>query len=215
MDPEPKPKKGFIQILEGENAGTEIEIVYYPAEYSQEKSNSFAEVAIPGLESPYLQFVKGNSSTVTLEIFYDTYQKGVDVRKLTNQLTDLMNIDPDLHAPRPLCFLWGMPSREPFYCVLERVTKRFTMFDSDGTPVRARLNITLKEWKTGLNTRERSLQSTDKTKIYTVMEGDSLWAIANSEYGTPFKWREIADKNKISNPKSLLPGMELVIPPLE
>lgn len=216
-----KPKKGFIQVLDGEQKGIEIEILYSPTEYSMEKSNTFTEVAIPGLESPYIQYVKGNSGSITLDVFYDTYEKGdtyeagIDVRKFTDQLSNLMNIDPKLHAPPPLRFIWGMPSAEPFDCVLERVSKRFTMFRSDGIPVRARLSITLKEYKVGLSSRERNLSSPDKTKVFITKQGDSLWLIAHREYGTPFMWRAIADKNNLYNPRFLEPGTELIIPPLE
>jgi len=138
------PQKGFFEILGGSKKNTRIEVLYFPSEYSLEKSNTFSEVAIPGLESPYLQFVKGNAGSITLELFYDSYEKGIDVRELTGKITDLINIDPTIHAPPPLQFIWGLNSKEPFNCVLERVTKRFTMFNSDGKPVRARLNITLK-----------------------------------------------------------------------
>lgn len=210
-----KPKKGFIQVLAGQMKNTEIEILYFPPEYSVEKTNNFTETAIPGLESPYLQYVRGNAGTITLEAFYDTYEEGTDVRKYTDQLSNLMNIDPELHAPPPLLFIWGMPSSEPFQCVLERVTKRFTLFLSSGIPARARLNITLKEFKTQLNTRERSLQSPDKTKLYLTKEGDSLWALAHREYGDPALWRLIADKNGVDDPRFLEPGTELLIPPVE
>ncbi|NJD51981.1 MAG: LysM peptidoglycan-binding domain-containing protein [Candidatus Methanoperedens sp.] len=210
-----EPKKGFIKILDGNKKGKQIEILYFPPEYSLERSNTFSEIAIPGLESPYLQFVKGNAGTITIEVFYDTYEKGTDVREITSQLTDLLNIDPTIHAPPPLQFIWGLDPKEPFNCVLERVTKKFTMFNSDGVPVRARLNITLKEFKMQLNSRERELQSPDKTKVYIAKQGDSLWAIAYREYGDPDMWRPIAEKNNIYNPRSLKPGTELAIPPLE
>lgn len=95
------------------------------------------------------------------------------------------------------------------------MTKKFTMFNSDGVPVRARLNITLKEFKMQLNSRERELQSPDKTKVYIAKQGDSLWAIAYREYGDPDMWRPIAQKNNIYDPRFLKPGTELVIPPLE
>lgn len=209
------PQKGFFEILGGTKKNTKIEVLYFPTEYSIEKSNTFSEVAIPGLESPYLQFVKGNAGSITLELFYDTYEKRIDVRELTSKVTDLINIDPTIHAPPPLKFIWGLDSREPFNCVLERVTKRFTMFNSDGKPVRARLNITLKEFKMELNSRERELQSPDKTKVYLAKNGDSLWAIAHREYGDPDMWRPIAEKNNIYNPRFLKPGTELIIPPLE
>lgn len=223
-----KPKKGFIEVYRRKNELPEqIEILYFPTEYSIEKSNSFSEISVPGLESPYLQYVKGNASTITLEVFYDTYEKydekghNIDVRKYTNQLSNLMDIDPDLHAPPYLRFIWGMPSKkepsskEPFYCVLERVTTRFTMFNSDGIPVRARLNITLKEIKLELNVREKSLQSADRTKSYIVKQGDILWCIAAREYGNPCLWRHIADANNICDPKRLKSGTKLVILPLE
>lgn len=214
-------KKGFIKICEGKDIGQEIEILYFPTEYSIEKTNSFSEIAIPGLEAPYLQYVRGNASTISLEVFYDTYEeydgnkKSVDVRKYTNQLSNLMNIDPTIHAPPRLLFIWGISSEEPFNCILEKVTKKFTMFNSDGIPVRARLNITLKERKVELNDRERKLQSADRTKLYVVKQGDSLWSIAFREYGDPGLWRSIADKNNIYDPKKLKSGTELVIPPLE
>ncbi|CAG0986431.1 hypothetical protein METP2_02303 [Methanosarcinales archaeon] len=209
------PKIGFIKILDGNKKDKQIEILYFPPEYSMERSNTFSEIAIPGLESPYLQFVKGNAGSITIEVFYDTYEKGTDVREITSQLTDLLNIDPTIHAPPPLQFIWGLDSKEPFNCVLERVTKKFTMFNSDGVPVRARLNITLKEFKMQLNSRERELQSPDKTKVYIAKQGDSLWAIAYREYGDADMWRPIAEKNNIYDPRSLKPGTELVIPPLE
>jgi nucleoid-associated protein YgaU len=210
-----KPKKGFIEILNGKQIGKSIDILYFPTEYSMEKGNTFTEIAVPGLESPYLQYVRGNAGSITLEVFYDTYEKGGDVRFYTDQLTDLMNIDPEIHAPPQLMFIWGIPSAEPFICVMERATKRFTMFDSSGIPVRAKINVTLKEFKMELNSRERSLQSPDKTKIYITKQGDSLWAIAYKEYGDPFIWRPIAEKNNINNPRHLKPGTELIIPPVE
>ncbi len=45
---EPKWKTGFIRILKGEGADKEgkgIQILYFPPEYSYEKSNSFSEIS--------------------------------------------------------------------------------------------------------------------------------------------------------------------------
>ncbi|MDQ1255029.1 MAG: hypothetical protein QG646_4308 [Euryarchaeota archaeon] len=202
-------------MLEGQKKGTEIQILYYPTEYSMEKSNTFSEINVLGLETPFIQYSKGNSGSVSMEVFYDTYEEGEDVRDYSSQLSDLLKIDTDLHAPPPLSFIWGMPSAEPFTCVLEKVSTKYTMFLSDGIPVRARLNITLKEFKTALNTREQAKQSPDKTKTYVTKRGDSLWLIASEKYGDPSMWRPIADKNKIKNPRFIKPGIELLIPPLE
>lgn len=54
----------------------------------------------------------------------------------------------------------------------------------------------------------------DQPDQYTVMQGDSLWNIAQSVYGDGSKWRDIYNANGdvISNPNALTPGMLLSIP---
>lgn len=48
---------------------------------------------------------------------------------------------------------------------------------------------------------------------YTVVRGDTLWAIAGRFYGDPLQWRRIADANGITVPKLLQVGKVLTIPP--
>ncbi len=203
-----------------------VPCLFNPKELSVEKSNQFAEVNIPGLPSPVFQFVRGNARSVTMDLFFDTYELGTDVRIFTDRITGwdagsmfsklpdaakgLMDIDSDLHAP-PIClFIWGAFI---FQCIIERVSKRFTMFVPEGFPVRATLSVTLKEYReVDVQVKEISLQSSDLTNRWTVRQGDSLWSIAAREYGSPEDWRLIAEKNGIDNPRMLTPGRELVIP---
>ncbi len=54
-------------------------------------------------------------------------------------------------------------------------------------------------------------------KRYTVVSGDSLWAIAAREYGSGSKWPTIYDANRAEidqggGPSDIHPGLELVIP---
>lgn len=58
----------------------EFEVLFNPNRYSLEKSNQIAEVGIPGLGSPILQFVRGNARTLSMELFFDTYEQQQDVR---------------------------------------------------------------------------------------------------------------------------------------
>ncbi len=206
-----------------------VPFLFNPDGFTVERTNQFTEVNIPGLPSSTFQFVKGGARTLTMDLFFDTYEEKIDVRIFTDRITGwdsgsmfsklpdiakgLMDIDSDLHAPPVCLFIWGAYI---FPCIIERVTKRFTMFLSVGIPVRATLNVTLKEYiEVATQLKETSLQSADRTKTWTVKEGDSLWFIAAKEYGNPALWRPIAETNKIANPRVLKPGMELVIPPLE
>lgn len=205
-------------FLKRKDNGAEVHFLFNPKEFSVEKSNQFAEVNIPGLSSPLLQFVRGNAKTISMDLFFDTYEKKEDVRNYTDQITGweagekkgLMDIDSELHAP-PICiFKWGKFS---FQCIIERVTKKFTMFLPKGIPVRATLTVTLKEYtEVDIQIRRIDTHSADLTKRWIVIQGDSLWSIAAKEYGDPKEWRLIAKKNKIDNPRILHPGQELEIP---
>ncbi len=205
-----------------DNPDAKVPFLFNPSEFTLEKTNQFAEVAIPGLPSSTFQFVKGASRTLTMNLLFDTYETKQDVRDFTDMITGwdsggakakgLMDIDSDLHAPPVCLFIWGALI---FPCIIERATKRFTMFLPDGIPVRATVTVSLKEYKEfEQQLKEVARQSTDKTKTWIVKQGDSLWSIAAKEYGDAESWRAIASANNIENPRTLEPGANLVIPPL-
>jgi nucleoid-associated protein YgaU len=185
--------------------GSEIKVLFNPTEYRLSKSNQFAEVAIPGLEAPPIQFVRGAARALSMQLFFDTYEQGGDVRDYTDQVIELLAIDPDLHAPPVCLFSWGDLI---FVGVLERAEQRFSLFFSDGTPARATVDVTFKEYFDHPGER----QSADYAKVYVVHRGDTLSAIAGRKYGDPALWRPIAEENEMDDPLSLRPGQVLVIP---
>jgi nucleoid-associated protein YgaU len=189
--------------------GQPIQVLFNPTEYRIGKSNQFAEVAIPGLESPPIQFVRGNVRTLSMQLFFDTYEQGQDVRDYVRQIVDLLEIDPELHAP-PIClFSWGDLN---FVGVLERADQSFKLFLSDGTPVRATVDVAFKEYFAG---QPGDRHSADVTKRYVVRRGDTLSGIAGRKYGDPGLWRPIARENGLDDPLALQPGQILVIPAVE
>jgi nucleoid-associated protein YgaU len=50
---------------------------------------------------------------------------------------------------------------------------------------------------------------------YTVSEGESLWAIAEAQYGSGYNWVDIAQANDIADPDGIEVGQELSIPDVE
>jgi hypothetical protein len=203
-----------IEALAGKHRGQPAKVLFNPAEYSLEKGNQFASTPLPGLSNPVLSFVSGNADTLTMELFFDTYtdRGGSDVREETEKLARLLDIDPELHAPPPVRFVWG-PLR--FQAVIERLTQRFTMFREDGVPVRATLNVGFKEYKTiAEQLGQEPNQSSDWTKRRILTEQDRLSLIAAVEYGDPSVWRVIAEANDIDNPRLPGAGREIRLPPL-
>ena len=205
----------FVEALEGSFKGQKAEVLFNPAEYSLEKGNQFASTPLPGLSNPILSFVNGDADVLTMELFFDTYTRmgASDVRNETKKISRLLDIDPELHAPPPVRFVWGPLG---FRAVIERLAQRFTMFREDGVPVRAILNVTFKEYKTvAEQLNEKPNQSSDWSKRRVITERDRLSLIAAIEYGDPAVWRVIADANDIANPRVLQPGQEIRLPPLK
>lgn len=199
--------------------GQNIPVLFNPEEYSVNRDNNFAQMAIPGLRAPLLQFVSGNMQTLEMELLIDSYeahgsanQAGSDVRNLTRQITDLMNIDATTHAPPVLLFTWGSLS---FTCVLARASQRFIMFRPDGVPVRARLQVTFNEFTNAeLEAKETKRETADYSHLHIVHEGETLSSIAAAVYENPLLWRPIAIHNQIDDPRSLAVGQQLLVPQL-
>ena len=201
-----------------------ITVQFNPAEYTLAKGAQIAEVAIPGIDSPILQFIRGQNEKLSLELFFDTTQFGMgespvrDVRDLTTPVYQLVKIQSNTHAPPRIRFIWGKGIS--FRAIVESVQQKFTLFNPSGIPLRASLSVTFREYKTlEEQLKELNLQSSDHTKRRVVQRGDTLNHIAYEEYGDPGQWRKIAEEPAnaavLANPRFLVPGSELVIPALD
>src|SRR4051794_32656264 len=103
--------QAVVDILEP-GVNERFAVQFNPTEYTLEKGAQIAEIAIPGLDSPILQFVRGQNRRLTLDLFFDTTQTGldedaVDVRVFTDDFTRLVLQRAKTHAPPRLRFSWG------------------------------------------------------------------------------------------------------------
>jgi Contractile injection system tube protein/LysM domain len=214
--------------------GSPIACQFNPTEYTLNKGAQTAEIPIPGLDSPLLQFVRGQAETLSADLFFDTTDDAgatsvLPVTEHTDRVYELVKIDPSTHAP-PVCrFSWGnqgfpgillddhlsQQRRTSFTCIVDSVRQRFTLFNPDGIPLRATLSVTLREYKTlSGQISDLHLESTDLTHAHVVAEGETLSRIAAAVYGDPRRWRFIADANAIVDPLALEPGSILAVPPV-
>jgi len=200
-----------------------IPVQFNPSEYTLAKGAQIAEIAIPGIDSPILQFVRGQNEKLTLELFFDTTEFGmgefpvVDVRLLTEPVYQLVKIQGKTHAPPRVRFVWGLGLS--FRAIVESIQQKFTVFNPLGIPLRATLTVTFREYKTlEEQLSELNLQSSDHSKQRLVQTGDTLSRIAFDEYGDSSKWRFIAEAKAnadvASNPRRLRPGTLLLVPAL-
>jgi hypothetical protein len=189
-----------------------IPLRFNPAEYKLTKANTFAEIAIPGLGSPPIQFVRGGAETLALQFLLDTSDTLEDVRvRYVNKLRGLLDIQAKLHAPPIVAFVWD---RQIFRGVLESFDVTYTLFTPRGVPIRAQAQTTLKEYRpVDVQVKETPKTSTTSEKTY-LTRGQGIAQVAADVYRDPTLWRVIARANGIRDPRRLEPGRVLTIPAL-
>jgi hypothetical protein len=196
--------------------GNPIVALFNPNAISIQKTANWKLVPAAERDVPGSQFTFGEPATLTMDLLFDTYEAASDVRKHTERVVALTTVEQhgDFHRP-PVCQLsWGAFGVF-FQGVLQSLSQRYTLFLPDGTPVRATLGCSFREWRSDDEEAKRqNKQSIDVAKMRTVRRGDTLQGIASEEYQDPTLWRPIADANRITNPRLLAPGQTLAIPAL-
>ncbi len=207
-------------IINLDGGGSPIKCMFNPKEYSFSKRNQWAPGKTKGHNMPQLEFGSGQSATLQMQLFFDTYAAGKDVRKeYTDAIWQLMMVDPSkkdpkTHKSRPpmVRFQWG--SAWTFDAVITSINQKFTLFMYDGTPVRATLDVSFQQIKdeTLLPKQNPTSGGVGGERVWTVNEGDTLAWIAYKEYGDATQWRRIADANHLTRVRRLEPGTVLEIP---
>lgn len=197
-----------------------IHVKFNPKELTFSKSNTWKQAMNAKTNTPDCDFSGGGPATLKVQLFFDTYADGKDVRKeYTDKIYQLTHVDPTLTdkknkkgRPPSVRFQWGAIG---FDGVITSLGQRFTLFLPDnGTPVRAVMDITLSQVKDELFYPPQNPTSggVGGERVWTVKEGDTLAWIAFSEYNNATEWRRIADANRLYNVRRLRPGTMLLIP---
>jgi nucleoid-associated protein YgaU len=211
--------------------GDPFEVQYSPTELGFSKSAQFADIAIPGLEQPLTQFVRGDAETLSLELFFDSTENGtgedaVPVTETVDKFQKLVAISGDLHAPPLVQITWGdnfpgtamgasAETEKSLKAIVLSVARSFTLFNPDGKPLRAKVTLSLKRYATLQEQIDAiNIQSADHTRLHIVQQGETLPLIAHRAYDDVNKWRVIAEHNNLADVRTLPPGLQLELPPL-
>jgi hypothetical protein len=212
-----KLERARIHVLKNDGSDSTaveswIEVCFNPKEYSLEKSVEWdAEKAFADAPTPEFKAPKPMTLSVTLQ--FDTYEDRTNVRdrwvrqieKLTLMTGDLPKDGKDAKSksdkqkfrPPTILFIWG---RFVFKGVVESLSQKYTMFLSDGTPVRAECalkirNVMDKHVDKGTD-QKYSAASTSDGKPHNVKDGDRLDLLAATHLGDASRWQEIAAMNE-------------------
>jgi len=116
------------------------------------------------------------------------------------------------HRSNYLIVQWGTFIRD---CVLESSRITYTLFDSFGIPLRAKVNASfIERQSSALNQIANMFSSPDLTHQKLVVEGDILPLMIYEEYKNQDYYLQVARSNKLKNFRKLETGTTINLPPI-
>ena len=198
--------------------GGPFQVQYNPTAFQFDKPVSWQEHDEQGQQSS-LEFQKSVPANLTMELMFDTTNEGGDVReKWVNGLLHLTNpmVKPaqgesanlDKKRPPKVMFMWNSFK---FNGVIESVNVTYLMFSTSGAPLRAKVNLKMKEWKPeewyNPAGGGRSIGS-GAVQLVTLRPGETVSALAIRMGSSTSR---ICQDNNIDDPMSVPAGAALVV----
>lgn len=139
-----------ILIHQPRDSSKDIEFMFNPNELVFQQSIQLNEShgARTQTGMPKVSFAYPQPCVLTIsDILFDTYEQGTSVLEYINKLIKAVNFAESGPAankrPPTYIFTWGQ--HQYLRCFVEQVIYKLNLFLSDGTPVQARVDLTLKE----------------------------------------------------------------------
>lgn len=199
--------------------GKSLEFRFNPKEYSVTKAATWNRPTNKGAKnSSRPEYGGPQPQSVQLELFFDDWEGDGDLSSDIETLLDwLKPTDKSINSKKPQPQLLHLEGGNTtplanFKGVLKSVSAKYTMFKSDGTPVRALVTIQLEEYPEEPQGTNPTSGSPLTRRAHVMRAGDSLHSVAYVEYDDPALWRGLALFNEIDDPLRVRPGTRLLIP---
>jgi len=102
-----------------------------------------------------LEFTGAEGRTMTVELLFDAAEKGgprtvvitdqIAILETLARVRDPKSKEENFRRPHQCVVTWGKKGLPSFQCVIESLSTKYLMFDRDGTPLRAKCTVKLKE----------------------------------------------------------------------
>jgi nucleoid-associated protein YgaU len=206
----------YTDVRFSKPAGIRWQALLNPTELSFSRKNQYQATQSAGTSAPQQSFSGGEPDQVQIDLLLDGTGVVGDpggIGDMLDALLDLTKFQGDTHQPYYVQLSWG---RFGFRGILTQADVTYKLFDRAGEPLRATVKLTLKE---ALSPQEVAAQdrasSPDLYQTWLVRDGETLDAIAAQVYGDPAFWRPLASANRLANPRGLVTGQQLLLPPVE
>ena len=177
----------------------EINFQFNPKEVSIQKQAKWERKPATGAKKAGPpQFTGAEPCKLTLEMFLDATEKSSDKEK---------------PSPPLVALHWGKVTS--FAAFVTSVSAKYSLFSSDGTPIRALCQVSLEEMPVLAWRQNPTSGGLAVRRAHQLVDGDTLASVAYAEYGDPALWRPLAAFNGIDDPLRLRRGTRLLLPTLD
>ena len=153
----------------------------------------------------------------TAEAMAETFSEKQASKYVTEKVDLLKKVmydyEGEVHRPPFVKVVWGT---DLFEGVLTSLDITYTLFQPDGTPLRAKVKASFrKQVPQQRQPQRRQETSPDLTHVRTVNDRDSISLMTYRIYDDPKYYLEVARANGLTNFRSLKTGNKLIFPPFE
>jgi LysM repeat protein len=191
-------------------------VMFNPNTYTQKYEVEYQARQGQGDTGSPQVFGKIKPQEYSFEFLFDGTGTAVEKVEVQDTVEDFLEVtgkhDGEIHRPLYLKLSWGALVSK---CVLKNAEINYTLFKSDGTPLRAKVKATFAEnIEDALRVADERKSSPDLTHIYEVKEGEHLSLLSNRFYGSPAYYIQVAAFNELANFRNLRVGQRLLFPPI-
>ena len=208
------------RTLTGKEA-KKFDIPINPEKYSRNLKLKYDQTQGLGAQGNNEEYLSTDAEVFKFEFIFDntgTVQGNtLDGTSVAEQIELFLGVTARLengrHCPYLLKIIWG-----DFIlgCQLNDVAINYTLFNAVGEPIRAKLNVTFKEYLHPVKrVQQEDKSSPDLTHLRMVHEGDNLQLMTFDIYNDTKFFLQIAQANGLSSPRILREGQELHFPPIK
>lgn len=193
-----------------------FEVMFNPNSYALKYAVEYEDDQGKGTTGLPQRFKQSKPSEFSLEFMLDGTGAAADPVDISEEISHFLRVcyeyDGEIHRPRYLKVAWGTLL---FNSVFKAANIKHTLFQPDGTPLRASISATFFGFivDTKRVAEERS-SSPDLTRIHTVTGGETLPLLAHRYYGNTAHYIDVARANELNDFRALTDGQRLIFPPL-
>lgn len=192
-------------------------VMFNPTTYSQKYEIEFQDAQGAGDSASPQIFGKIKPQEYSFEFVFDGTGTAADKVNVHETVETFLAItgkyEGDSHRTKYLVLYWGKLLTA---CVLKSAEITYTLFDSDGSPLRAKIKANFSEnVEDTKRIKQERKNSPDLTHVRVVKEGEHLSLLCQQMYDNPGYYLQVAAFNGLNNFRNLQIGQTLLFPPVK